>query len=195
MVNDSPFLKMQSWIEKEKELGSAYPNRIVLATSSQDGIPNSRTVAIREITPKGVLFFTQKGTKKVTHLSQNPRASMTLWLAQQQRQVVLDGVVRSLTPKENQHFWDALPREQQFRFSAYAPTSGMPIPSISVLEDKLKELKNKYADGPVPMSSAYCGFHLDAEVISFYTTGFDKFSEVEQYKLSQNHWSQLLISP
>lgn len=195
MANDHPFLKMQSWIEKEKELGSAYPNRIVLATTSPEGIPSSRTVAIREITPKGVLFFTQKGTKKVTQLGQNPRASMTLWLAQQQRQVVLDGLVRPLTPKENQHFWDALPREQQLRFSAYAPTSGMPIPSTSVLDDKLKELQNKYANAPVPMSSAYCGFHLDAEIISFYTTGFDKFSEVEQYKLSQNHWSKQLICP
>lgn len=191
----APLLIMRNWMDKEKELGSASPNRVVLATSSPEGIPHSRIVAIREITPDGVLFFTQQGTRKVTELTQNPHASMTLWLALQQRQVILEGIVKPLTPSENEKYWATIPREQQLRFFAYAPTSGQAIPSISVLDNQLDALAHKFLGDAIPMSTYYCGFHLTAESMYFYTLNSDTFSEVLKYQKQQDDWVKQLLSP
>lgn len=193
-MTDNPFTTMNLWLEEERALGSINPNRIVLATAF-NGIPHSRIVAIREITSEGVLFFTQQATKKVTELAHNPNASMTLWLAQQQRQVVLEGVVQSLNEQENQNYWDKLPREQQLRFYSYAPTSGQPIPSTAILDEQLKLLSKKFENNSVPMSPCYRGFHLIAKTVSFYITGFDQFSEVHKYEHSQGNWRKQLLCP
>lgn len=191
----TPLFTMQGWIEKEKALGSTSPDRVVLATCSSEGIPHSRIVAIREVTQEGVLFFTQRGTKKVAELMHNPYCSMTLWLALQQRQVILDGITKPLTHHENESFWATLPRERQLRFSAYAPTSGQVIDSVSVLENQLGTLTEKFLGNAVPMCPDYCGFHLIAQTICFYTLREGTFSESLRYKRHENEWIKQLISP
>lgn len=191
----TPLFTMRHWIEEEKALGSTSPDRVVLATCSSEGIPHSRIIAIREITQEGILFFTQRGTKKVAELVHNPYSSMILWLPLQQRQVILDGITKPLTHSENESFWAALPRERQLRFSAYAPTSGQVIDSVSVLEHQLDILTETFLGNAVPMCNDYCGFHLIAETICFYTLRDHTFSESLKYKKQQNEWLKQLISP
>lgn len=191
----TPLHIIRHWIKEEKALGSTYPDRVVLATCSPEGIPHSRIVAIKEITQEGILFFTQRGSKKVAELIHNPYSSMTLWLALQQRQVILEGVTQPLTQCENEAFWEALPRDRQLRFSAYAPSSGQAIDSIAVLEDRLDTLTEKYLGNAVPMCDDYCGFHLSAETVYFYTLHDHTFSESLRYKKHHSEWTKQLISP
>lgn len=191
----APLFKMQKWIEQEKALGCPYPDRVVLATCSPEGAARSRIVVIKKLTAEGVLFFTQKNSKKVKELTHSPRASMTLWLALQQRQVILEGACKPLTPEENATFWAALPRERQLRFSAYAPTSGQEIASLSVLEQQLEALTTQFQGKEVPLSPHYLGFHLLVETMYFYTLRDTSFSESLKYKKHQNTWKKELISP
>jgi pyridoxamine 5'-phosphate oxidase len=191
-----PFKQMQEWIEKEKSLGSADPDRIVLATASRDAIPHSRIVAIREINDKSILFFTQGGTRKAKELNENPIASATLWLPLQQREVIMDGTVQALNPNENEYFWKSLSRERQLKFSAYAGTSGQAIDSIDILNDKYKSLSDQYPNGEIPMNvKLYCGYRLIPEVFYFYTLETESFSEIIKFSLGGNTWEQQLISP
>jgi len=190
-----PLIKMYEWMEAEKKLGSDNPDRVVLATCSPEGIPHSRIVAIREITPQGIIFFTQRSSRKVTELKNNPSASMTLWLALQQRQIILDGIVQPLTDKENEKFWVTLSRERQLRFSAYAPTSGQIIDSLSVLEHQLDMLTEQFLGEEIPMSNHYCGLHLIVETMYFYTLRDRIFSESLKYTRCHNAWDKQLVSP
>lgn len=192
---NTPFPIIREWIEEEKKLSPANPQRIVLATAGKDGFPHSRVVAIREISLQGIIFFTQKGTRKVVELTENPKASMTLWLPQQQRQVLLEGSVFALTDEENESYWNKLPREQQLRFFTYAPTSGKTIPSPLFLDEQQKVLEKKFVNNPIPMSPFYCGFHLIADKIFFYTLNPQTFSEVHKYERSQKGWQKQLLSP
>lgn len=194
-IDTHPLEKMKAWIELEKMKGSENPNRIVLATTSEDNVPHSRIVAIREITNQGILFFTQRETQKVKELSINPHASMTLWLPQQQRQVILEGCVKPLTLAENRYYWTTIPREQQLRFTAYAPISSQPIPSLTLLSEKYEDLKSTFKDRDIPMSDYYCGFHTIASSMCFYTLGSEHFSEVIRFEYRHGKWSQNLLSP
>lgn len=64
-----PINKLTQWLNKENSVGAPNPAQAVLATSTIDAIPHGRVVAIREISPEGLLFFTQKGTKKIEELN------------------------------------------------------------------------------------------------------------------------------
>ncbi len=190
-----PIDKINEWLKLEKEMGSTNPDRVVLATVSAAGVPHSRVVAIREINNDGILFFTQKGTQKVAELKQQPIASMTLWLAMQQREIIFEGLVHPLSQKENQHYWSGMPHERQLRFAAYAPTSLQPIESIQVIDDKYADLKNAYQDKEIPMSEFYCGFRLVPDSILFYTLGVERFSEVIRCTRLDEGWEQQTLSP
>jgi len=192
---DNPIIKINEWLTKEKQLGSADPERVVLATAGKDNVPHSRIVAIREITEKGVLFFTQNGTGKVTQLTENPMAAMTLWLPLQQRQINLEGEALALSKEENQAYWDTLPVLRQLRFRAYASTSGKPIQSLAEIDNRYAALLKEFSEKPVPMSNYYCGFRLKAKVIYFYTLGMEAFSEYIQYRFQENQWTAQLLSP
>lgn len=188
-----PINKMQEWLEKEKQLGSPDPDRVILATASAAGKVHSRVVAIREITETGVLFFTQRATRKVADLTENPSASMTLWLPLQQREVILDGITQPLTPNENNFYWDTLPYERQVKFTMHR--SGKQVSSLMELENEYQALLRKYRNEKVPISDSYCGYRLSPEVAYFYTLGVESFSEVIKYSRTDVGWENELISP
>lgn len=185
--------KIKEWLENEKQLGSADPDRVVLATASAAGKVHSRVVAIREITEAGILFFTQRATRKVADLIENPHASMTLWLPLQQREVILDGIIQTLTSQENNFYWDTLSYERKVKFTLHQ--SGRRISSLTELENEYQALLNKYHNEKVPISDSYCGYRLCPEVVYFYTLGIEKFSEVIKYSRTNLGWEGELISP
>lgn len=189
-----PLTKMREWIEREKELGSTDPERVVLATATIKGRPHSRVVA-SIIEPDSIIFFTQRDTRKEVELRENPFASMTCWLAMQQREIILDGFVKPLTRDEIEKQWEQLPRERQLRFSAYGPISGQPIDSLDDLEKRQTLLTTQFSDQAVPVSEFYCGFRLVPDTLYFYTLGNETFSEVVRYTKRQTAWQLQLVSP
>jgi pyridoxamine 5'-phosphate oxidase len=190
-----PINKVKEWIRKEEILGSPPSLSAVLATAGQDGFPHARVVAIRELTEAGFIFFTQRGSRKVKELRDNPRATLVFWLAMQQREVIVEGSIQMLTETENQTYWKALPRERQLRFSTYAPTSGQALRTLSELEEKAEILKKRWADEEIPLSEFYCGFRLLPEIFYFYTVGTTTFSESSRYHYEGNIWVERTLSP
>lgn len=187
--------RINEWLNQEKELGSPNPDRVVLSTATKNAIPHSRVVAIREINHDGVLFFTQKDTRKVIELHDNPAVSLTLWLPLQQRQVIVEGMAHPLTQQKNERYWKTMPHDRQLRFAAYAPTSGQSINSIDQLENQYQRLVQQYSGAEVPMSDFYRGFHVSLDVIYFYTLGSTTFSEVVRASKINGIWLEEMLSP
>ena len=190
-----PFNMLKEWLNKEKERGIEDPYCAVLSTCSSLGDPHSRVVAIREIEPESLLFFTQQKTRKVAELLNNSKSCLNFLFAMQSRQVILEGTAIPISQRENESFWSTLPRERQLRFSAYAPTSGLVIKDLNQLETKKKELSEQFAGLPIPMSEYYFGFRFIPKTWIFYTVGSISFSEVIRYTKVEDSWKSELISP
>lgn len=190
-----PIVKITEWLNKEKELGSANPDRMVLSTATKNGASHSRIIAVREMNDKGILFFTQRDTRKVSELRDNPSVSMVLWLPLQQRQVVIEGIAHALTEDENEHYWKTMSHDRQLRFSAYAPTSGQPIHSVEQLKKQHQNLINQYVDMEVPMSDFYRGFRVMPDIMYFYTLNMADFSEVIRVSRKNEEWVEETMSP
>lgn len=185
-----PFNTLVEWLKIEKMLGVDQPNCAVLATSTANGLPHTRVVAIREIETESLLFFTQKRTRKVNELLSNPHASMNFLLAMQQRQVILEGTAKPLSQEENKSFWHSLPRERQLRFSVYALSSEETIQDVHALKKKESELSKQFIDKQIPMNESYCGFRFTPETFVFYTANAHSFSEVIKWFKKNNVWHQ-----
>lgn len=191
-----PIKKLDRWIQDEREEGAPNPQQAVLSTADIHGVPHSRVVAIREITSQGLLFFTQRNTRKVTEMNLNPSVSLTFWFELLLREVIIEGMIETLSEAENEHYWQSYPREAQIRFHSYAPTSAEPIGSKQELEEKRTMFQQSCADQLIPISPLYCGFRLKPNRFIFYTYRSDELSDVLEYtRLNQNEWSEKLLSP
>lgn len=190
-----PINQLIECLNKEKELGIEQPDCAVLATCTASGKPHSRVVAIREIQQDGLIFFTQKGSRKVTQLHENSLATFNFLFVMQQMQVVLEGNAIPLSNEENEFYWQDLPRERQLRFSSYAPTSGQVIQDHQVLEAKKRMLNEQFKNQPIPMSEYYYGFRFIPNILIFYTVNSESFSEVIRFSRSKEAWKKELMSP
>lgn len=191
----NPFTQLQQWVQEEKEQGAPAPQQAVLSTATQQCIPHARVVAIREIHEKGLLFFTQTGTRKVEELRGNPQASLTFWFELFQREVILEGEVFPLTTEDNKSYWESYPRTAQIRFYSYAETSSQPIPNKQDLENKKREIDIAYQDRPLPVSPFYCGFRVKPARMVFYAYRSDELSDVVEYTQVNGEWQKTLLSP
>lgn len=190
-----PLELLKKWIEEEKNKGASNPQQAILSTVTKDGIPHARVVAIREISAQGLLFFTQKGTRKVTEIAENPRVSLTFWFELMQRQIILEARIEALEERENRTYWSTYPRIAQLRFLAYAPTSGQPIDSKQSLEDRKTSLEHEYANKELPFTPLYCGYRIMPKKLTFYSYRTDELSDVFHYALQDGQWSKQAMSP
>jgi len=192
----SPITITNAWIEQEVEKGSSAPQRATLSTASMHGlqaVPHSRIVALREVTEEGLLFFTSTKTRKYVELKENPNASMVIWLAQQQRQVVVEGKTVELSEDERLYYWQALTKERQLKISSYIPHSSDKVSSEVDLEKNYQRLSEEYEHkASLPLSEFYVGFRLIPNKFHFYTLPEEGFSQVQEYTLDTTNPSQWL---
>lgn len=191
----NPFDLLTLWLNEEKTLGAPNPQQAVLSTLGLEGHPHARVIAIRKISDEGFYFFTQRGTRKIAEIYQNPQVSLTFWLELQQRQIIIEGVAQALSNQENEAYWQSYPREAQIRFKAYASTSSQPILSKDILEAKKVELERQYENKDIPIDDHYLGFFIEAKRFIFYAYQPPGLSDVVEYSLNQGLWHSQCLSP
>ncbi|KTC92869.1 MULTISPECIES: pyridoxine/pyridoxamine 5'-phosphate oxidase [Legionella] len=190
-----PFKLLNHWIEEEKDVGAPNPQHAILSTATSDATPHSRVVAIREIREDELVFFTQKGTRKVEDLSNNPKVSLTFWFELRQREVILEAIAEPLSQSEVEHYWNTNPHSAQLRFTAYALSSMQPINSKQIIEDKKTALEREYLNKKLPLSPFYCGFRIKPTRFIFYSFRLDELSDVAEYYWQNAQWHQRILSP
>ena len=190
-----PIELLNNWLQEECIAGASEPQQAVLSTSTRDAVPHARVVAIREISAEGLLFFTQRDSRKVGELTSNPVAAITFWFELLQREVIIEGTVVPLTDNDNALYWQTYPREAQIRFCSYAPTSSKRIASKQLLENKRQQIELDYSGLPIPFSELYCGFRVKPARFVFYAYRTDELSDVIEYSCVDGQWVQHLLSP
>ena len=74
------------WLDEATEAGVVEPNAMVLATTDDDGTPDSRTVLCKDIDERGIVFYTNYTSVKSRELRTTRRASATFpWFAMQRQ--------------------------------------------------------------------------------------------------------------
>ena len=195
MVQSNPIMELNLWLANEHEKGVSNPNHAVLSTVSLENTPHSRVIAIREITDEGLVFFTQRRTRKVEELSHNLSVSLVFWLELLQREIIIEGKVIALDEKENARYWENYPQWAQIRFLSYAPTSMQEISSKKLLETKRQELEKYFENKSIPLSLEYCGFRVQPERMVFYAYRTDELSDVWEYTRKEESWHLCTLSP
>ena len=168
-------------------------NAMTLATVGQAGQPSSRTVLLKGVDDRGFIFFTNYDSRKGCELAENPKAALTFYWADLQRQVCVTGPASKLPHDESEAYFKSRPRDS--RLSAWASPQSSVIPDRAALEKRWNLMAAKFP-GEVSLPPNWGGYVLRPERIEFWQGRLNRLHDRYCYtRQPGNIWKMERLAP
>jgi pyridoxamine 5'-phosphate oxidase len=161
----SPFEQLRTWLDQAVASGLPDANAMVLGTMGPDQTPAARVVLLKGI-DHGLTFFTNYESDKGNQLVAHPKASLTFFWPELQRQVRVAGDVAKVTAEESDAYFATRHRESQI--GAWASAQSRVIDSRAQLEASVAAITERYAGKDVPRPPHWGGFRLVPSYFEFW---------------------------
>ena len=165
-MESNPFKQFEKWFEQALKAEIQEPYAFTLATADGQGFPSARVLYMRDVTPKGISFFTNYRSEKGQELSENPNCSANFFWMELDRQIRFAGRAEKLPVAESDEYFASRPRESQI--GAWASDQSSPLENREELLQKLEDFKQKFDGGEVPRPDHWGGFMIIPEKVEFW---------------------------
>lgn len=143
------------------------PNAMTLSTSTPEGRVSSRVVLLKGVEQAQFVFFTNYDSVKSQQITANPMVSLCFFWPHLQRQVMIAGRAERISRDRSEKYFHSRPRESQL--GAHASTQSAVIESRAVLENRIKELADRYpGDTVIPLPDNWGGFAVEPTEMEFW---------------------------
>jgi len=168
-------------------------NAMVLATVSSQGEPSARNVLLKGMDERGFIFFTNYDSRKGRELAEIPRAALTFYWMDLERQVCVAGTVTKLPVAESEAYFRSRPRESQL--GAWASNQSQIVPDRAALEAKWQSVAAQFP-GSVPLPPNWGGYVLRPERMEFWQGRPGRLHDRFQYaRQADGTWRLERLSP
>lgn len=130
-AGDDPFRLAEAWLAEAGGTEPNDPNAMQLATVDPDGLPNVRTVLLKEIEPDAFVFYTNFGSAKGREIEATGKAAFVMHWKSLRRQVRGRGLVSRVEGEQAEAYYRSRPL--QSRIGAWASRQSEPLSSREAL--------------------------------------------------------------
>ena len=191
-VGKNPMDQFSLWMQEAIEAQILDPNAMTLATSDSEGNPSARIVLLKGIDEKGLVFFTNYGSKKSGDLSENPKAAVVFLWKELERQLRVTGNVVKVSKEESGEYFKSRPYES--RIGAWASNQSSIVPDRNYLEEKFEEAKKKFPM-EVPLPDFWGGFRIIPERFEFWQGRESRMHDRIAYIKENGDWKIVRLAP
>ncbi len=194
ITDHSPVNQFGAWFQDVIDLKLPDPYAFVLATAGMDGTPAGRVLYMRDLTERGLTFFTNYNSEKGRELSENPRAACVFFWSQLNRQVRINGRIEKLSSSESDDYFNSRPRES--RIGAWASNQSSVIANRKILDDRVKELTAEYEGKDVPRPPHWGGYMVIPVSFEFWQGRESRLHDRLWYERNfEGNWKIVRLSP
>src|SRR3954452_23009364 len=108
-LDDNPIHQFARWFAEAQSADVPEANAMILATTTPDGTPGARVVLLKGFDERGFFFYSNYESAKGRDLAQNPRAALTFFWPQLERQVRILGTATRISREESRAYFDSRP--------------------------------------------------------------------------------------
>jgi pyridoxamine 5'-phosphate oxidase len=193
LPND-PLVLFETWQKQAIACGLADPTAMVVATVAADGQPSQRLVLLKQLDARGFVFYTNYGSRKAQELAGNPRVSLLFPWHGMERQVKVGGTAEKVSLAESIKYFMTRPRDSQL--AAWASQQSAPLTSREFLMNQLAHMKEKFAQGDVPLPDFWGGIRVYPHRIEFWQGGASRLHDRFEYtRQSGDTWRIQRLAP
>lgn len=165
----NPLELFEKWLRQACDAKLPDPTAMSVATVDSSGKPFQRIVLLKHYDDQGFVFYTNLGSRKAQHIAKNNQVSLLFPWHNLDRQVHVTGVAEPLSPLEVVKYFHSRPKDSQI--AAWVSQQSSRISARSMLESKFMELKQKFANGEIPLPSFWGGYRVRFDSIEFWQGG------------------------
>lgn len=194
---ENPFTQFSKWFEEAVQSQVEEANAMTLCTVGRDGIPNARTVLMKNFSGDGVTFYTNYESRKGRELAAHPEASVLFFWKELERQVHVRGLVEKTPCEDSDAYFFSRPYNA--RIGAWSSKQSEEIPDRKWLEDRAAEFEAKFPDDGtpncVPRPEFWGGFCLRPLTVEFWQGQPGRKHDRFCYTQDNEEWKIKRLSP
>ena len=182
-LDPDPIKQFNNWFTAAFNAQILDANAMTLATCFE-GKPSARVVLLKDFDGRGFVFFTNYASDKGRQLEKNPNAALVFYWMEVERQIRIQGKVKKTSRAESEEYFHSRPIGAQL--GAWASHQSEMIDARRVLSARLEEMKQRFAEGPIPLPPHWGGFRLKPERIEFWQGRPDRLHDRFRYTLQRD---------
>ncbi|MBT8344258.1 MAG: pyridoxamine 5'-phosphate oxidase [Sulfurovum sp.] len=192
-VPEEPFTLFETWFAQAIDAKIKDANTMILATSSDNNIPNIRAVLLKLFDEKGFVFFTNYHSTKAKEIGQNPNVALEfLWL-DLERQIRIIGTCEKISTAESMSYF--MKRSRGSQIGAWVSEQSSVISSRKMLQMQIEKMKEKFAKGSVPLPDFWGGYRVVPTQIEFWQGRESRLHDRILYSKIEDNWKIERLAP
>ncbi|CAN5670735.1 pyridoxamine 5'-phosphate oxidase [soil metagenome] len=187
-----PLKQFDSWLEQAIKAELLDATAMTVATVGPDMQPSTRIVLVKGIDERGLVWFTNRESRKGHELAANPRAALQFFWAPLERVVRIEGVVELVSDEESDTYYASRPLGS--RIGAWASPQSEVIASRDVLVEKTREIEARFGDDP-PRPPFWGGYRLVPATWEFWQGRKSRLHDRIHYRRQDGQWLRERLAP
>lgn len=192
-VNPDPFIQFGQWFNEAGNAGIPEPHAMGLATVSETGFPDIRTVLLRGIERGGFTFFTNYHSRKGRDIAHNPNVGLHFFWPELERQVRVQGRAEMVSEQESDEYFNSRPRES--RLGALVSQQSEVIGSRLELEQRYHALEKQYEGREIERPPNWGGYFIVPSAIEFWQGRPGRLHDRIRYHRNLQGWQLSRLQP
>jgi pyridoxamine 5'-phosphate oxidase len=191
-LGSDPIVALRAWLA-EAERSTDRPQVMTLATATPEGLPSARIVLLRGLDEEGLVFFTNRESRKADELRANPRAALVLHWWDLGRQVRVEGAVEEIARSESAAYWETRPRAS--RIAGWVSAQSRPLTGREELDAAYAEAEGRFAEGDVPLPDHWGGYRVLPERVEFWRHRESRLHDRVRFTRAAEGWRRERLAP
>jgi pyridoxamine 5'-phosphate oxidase len=191
----APFDQLNKWLQEAEKSELNDPSAVSLATVGADGGPSLRMVLMKACDERGLVFYTNLGSRKAQELKGNNKAAMLFHWKSLRRQIRIEGTVVPTGGEEADSYFAS--RARSSRIGAWASKQSQPMEGRFEFEAAIAKYTAKFGAGDIPRPDFWSGFRLVPRYFEFWNDRKFRLHERVTFSLDvdSNLWKLSEIYP
>ena len=192
-LKEDPIEQLSLWLEQAAGLELIDNTAMTLSTVDAEGQPSQRVVLLKQLDQEGLVFYTNLGSNKAKDIAVNNKVSAHFAWLPLERQVKIKGIATRISNTEALKYFVSRPRNSQI--AAWASNQSQQISSRQMLMSAFENMKQKFAEGEIPLPDFWGGYRIQATSFEFWQGGGARLHDRFVYSPSQSGWEIKRLAP
>ncbi len=192
-LTDDPLDLLRAWLDAARVALPDTFDAMGLATVGPDGSPAVRIVLLKDVSGKGLVFFTNYHSRKAAELDVAGCCAIVLHWPSLARQVRAEGAVSRVTDAESDAYFET--RDRGSQIGAWASGQSQVLRSRAELEAQVAACRARFGDGLVPRPPHWGGYRIRPNVVEFWQASENRLHDRFRYQRQGDAWRVERLAP